>query len=404
MNIVELAKLKKMIGGGEGGGLEGLVPVDGTISIMNTPEGGKSIAVAISPDAGNQLVAVKNGLFVPTTVVPDYSIEQVESEEGFFASYRLKKTVGEEITYVGDTINIAKDLVLQAATLETVIEDGVPYPEAKIGDPYIKMVFNSTEASNLYIPVKGLVDIYTAGAGIEIINNKISVKIAETANGLVAVDGALSINLATRETAGAMSAKDKMIIDSLPSAYVARKYDITDVPVGTLVDYHDHEIRIMCPKNVKFTQQQVGEGGDANSYYMTFKTYVPNENIVGYIEYLGNQPDEEILTSFSTDEFGRKYQSTWLPIAKYDETTSTWLYYGADSTSEKYIGWDYRIDWYDANGVVIASDKVRINLSNEECHNTNKPYYLVDYATVQEVAEIKEITSVVEEVYTWGEI
>lgn len=404
MNIVELAKLKKMIGGGEGGGLEGLVPVDGTISIMNTPEGGKSIAVAISPNAGNQLIAVENGLFVPATIVPDYSIEQVEPEEGFFASYRLKKIIGEEFTYVGDTINIAKDLVLQAATLETATEDGVPYPEAKIGDPYIKMVFNSTEASNLYIPVKGLVDIYTAGAGIEIVNNKISVKLAETTNGLVAVNGALSINLATRKTAGAMSARDKAIIDSLPVAYVARKYNITDVPTGTLIDYYEREIRIMCPKDADFKKQAVGTGGDANSYYMTFKTYAPNENVVGYTEHLGNQSDKEILTSFSTDEYGRRYQPTWLGIAKYDETTDTWLYYGANSTSEKYIGWDYRIDWYDANGIVIASDAVRINLSNEDCHNINKPYYLVDYATNKEVAEIKEITSVVEKAYTWGEI
>ena len=387
------------------GSLSALTPVDGTINITDAENGGKAIGVAISTQEGNTLVAVEGGLFVPAVVVPEYSIEKQEiAEDGYAASYKLKKTVGEEVSYVGDTINIAKDLVLQSATLETVAEENVPYDGAKVGDPYIKMVFNNADASNLYIPVKGLVDTYTAGSGIEIIDNKISVKIAENAHGLVAVDGALAINLATRKSDGAMSKEDKKIVDSLPYAYVARKYDISGTPIGTLVDYRDHEIRIMCPADAEFTKQAVGAGGDTNTYYMTFKTFAPNDNAVGYIEHLGNQSDAEILTKFSVDEYGRKYQTSWLGIAKYDEATDTWTYYGANSTENKYIGWDYRIDWYDANNKVIASDCVRINLSNEDCHNINRPYYMVNYATSEEVAEIKESVSSAEESYTWGEM
>lgn len=182
------------------------------------------------------------------------------------------------------------------------------------------------------------------------------------------------------------------------------RYEITDVPVGTLIDYGDREIRVMCPKDCVFTKQAVGVGGDANSYYMTFKTYVHNDNVVGYIEHLSNQVDREILTTFSTDKYGRRYQSTWLALAKYDEATDSWTYYGANSTTSKFIGWDYQIDWYDANGVMIASDCLRINLSNEECHSSIKPYYGISTTEeietkVEEVVETK-VEEVVEEKVT----
>lgn len=168
------------------------------------------------------------------------------------------------------------------------------------------------------------------------------------------------------------------------ATYEHVKYEITDTPVGTLVDYRDKEIRIMVPSGAQFTKQAVGAGGDANSYYMTFKTYAPNDNVVGYREHLGDQVDSEILTNFSTDEYGRRYQPTWLALAKYDATTDTWTYYGKSSTINKYIGWDYQIDWYDVNGVVVASDKIRINLSNEDCHHTVEPFYMTN--VVREVA------------------
>lgn len=384
-------------------GLDKLSPVDGTITIANSADGGKSIGVAIAPIDGNALKAVDGGLFVPTVVMPEYAIEKVATENGFSASYKLKKTVGEEVSYVGDTINIAKDLVLQSATLETVTEDNVPYDGAKVGDPYIKMVFNNKDASNLYVPVKGLVDVYTAGSGIEIVDNKISVKLASDTHGLVAVDGALTLNLATRKTDGAMSKEDKKFIDSIPYAYVARKFDISGTPVGTLVDYRDHEIRVMCPTDAEFTKQAVGVGGDTNTYYMTIRTYAPT-NAVGYKEHLGDQVDAEILTDLKTDEYGRRYQPTWLGIAKYDDATSAWTYYGSKSTASKFIGWDYQIDWYDTNNKMIASDSVRINLSNESCHNITRSYYGPENDLVTEVESVKETVAVLEESYSWGEM
>lgn len=170
--------------------------------------------------------------------------------------------------------------------------------------------------------------------------------------------------------------KVKDALDKVEHVYEKVKYEITDTPVGTLVKMTDDEIRIMCPKDAVFTKQSVGAGGDANNYYFTFKSYAPNDNVVGYIEHIGSQVDSEILTDLKTDKYGRKYQPTWLSLAKYDESTDTWNYYGKNSTKDKYVGWDYQIDWYDANNVMIGSNSIRINLANEDCYFTNEPYYV----------------------------
>jgi hypothetical protein len=184
------------------------------------------------------------------------------------------------------------------------------------------------------------------------------------------------------------------------------KYEIVDVPAGTLVDYRDKEIRIMCPESAVFEKQNVGAGGDPNNYYFTFKTFAPSDDAVGYIEHLGNQVDKEILTSFNVDKNGRRYQPTWLSLAAYDEATGVWNYYGKNSTANKYIGWDYQIDWYNADGVMVASDSVRINLSNESCHSIIEPYYVskmmtevetkIETMVDEKVAEVESAYEVIE--------
>lgn len=398
MSVEDKAKLDSLVSCG----ITGLVPVDGTIKLIDDDNGVKKIGVVVAAEPNNALVAVDGGLFVPTVVVPEYAIERQETaEEGFAVSYKLKKTVGEDISYVGDIINIGKDMVLQGATLEIVNELNVPYDGAMVGDPYIHMVFNDNSVIN--IPVKDLVDTYTSGQGIEIVDNVISVKIADNAHGLVTVDGALTINLATAENDGAMSKEDKVFIDSIPHAYVSKKYEIAGAPKGTLVNYYEKEIRIMCPGDAEYNLQSVGAGGDANSYYVTLNTFAPN-GAVGYIEHLGGQVDAEILKDIKIDSYGRRYQPTWLAVAKRNAETGEWSYYGDKSTESKYIGLDYQIDWYDADGVIIESDNVRINLSNKNCHFTSEPYYMAGYAESSEVADLKATIEAMEEIYTWGEM
>lgn len=191
--------------------------------------------------------------------------------------------------------------------------------------------------------------------------------------------------------------KAEKVLDHVKHVYDEIKYEFTDVPAGTLVDYHEDEIRIMCPSNAVFTKQSVGAGGDPNSYYGTLKTYAPND-AVGYIEHLGDQVDAEILTDLKTDAYGRKYQPSLLALAKYDESSDSWTYYGASSSKERYIGWNYQIDWYNADSIMISSDSIRINLSNEGCHFTNEPYYIQN--ATKGVEEKIEVASSENKAYT----
>lgn len=165
------------------------------------------------------------------------------------------------------------------------------------------------------------------------------------------------------------------------------KYEISHKPEGVLVDYRDKEIRVMCPADTKFELQNVGAGGNGAYYYMGFKAYAP-DGAVSFKE--GDQGViEDEMFDFSgdfagTDEFGRNYSIVWLPLASYDSDTDTWTYFGKNSSTKKYVGWTYCVEWYDANGIVIESDKIRINLSNETCHDKIEPYYMANM--VKEVA------------------
>ena len=218
----------------------------------------------------------------------------------------------------------------------------------------------------------------------------------------------IEAELATKADAVEVDAKigeiENALSDVAKAAYAHEKvkYEVTDVPVGTLVKINENEIRVMCPSDSVWTKQSVGSGGDPNCYYCTFKTYAPSEKAVGYIEHLNGQVDNEILTDLKTDSYGRKYQPTWLALAKYNEASGTWTYYGANSSENRYIGYDYQIDWFDANGKMIASDSVRINLSNEECHYFIEPYYVgsmmkkVDVKIEEKIAEVEAAYEIIE--------
>ena len=70
----------------------------------------------------------------------------------------------------------------------------------------------------LFVPASGALK-YSAGNGIAITENEISTKLADNTHGLVAVDGALSLALATQTSDGAMSKEDKAFIDSIPNIF-----------------------------------------------------------------------------------------------------------------------------------------------------------------------------------------
>lgn len=231
MSAEDKAALDALVANGSG--INNLKPVDGSI-VITTDGNSATIGVGLSAVEGNMLLVKDDGLYVAEA---EYTIEkQSTAEDGYSATYKLKRTIDGVSTYIGDAINIAKDMVLQGATLETVTEADVPYAGAVVGDPYIDMAFNDATQSHIYIPVKGLVDTYTAGEGIEIVDGKISVKIATDSHGLTAVDGAMTMLLATKDQDGAMSKEDKAFIDSIPTTY-ATITEINDI-VHSYIEQH----------------------------------------------------------------------------------------------------------------------------------------------------------------------
>lgn len=151
------------------------------------------------------------------------------------------------------------------------------------------------------------------------------------------------------------------------------KYELAYKPTGTLVDYRDKEVRIMCPADTKWVLQNSGENADKSKYYVGFKAYAP-EGAASFKEDLAEIIADDTMYYFEdnefagVDEYGRKYSIVWLPAAAYDSEADTWTYYGEKSSAAKYIGWHYSVEWYDKNGNKIDADCIRINLSNEDCH------------------------------------
>ena len=398
LSAEDYKKLKELI---VSGGTTDLSPVDGSIVITD-----KKIGVKLSAVDGNLLKTNDDGLFATVDLKP---IEgRLTTVEG-----NLTK-VEDRLTAVEGRIDpVEKDI----ADIKQSIKGGIRYAgsvptysdlptNAKQGDLYevssdgSEWCFNGNEwfeyGTSHFIPVEG--------AGIVVNGSEISVKIASESHGLTIVDGAMAMLLATAKQDGAMSKEDKAKLDAISEVYVAKKFEITDAPAGTLVNYGEKEIRIMCPDGAEYNLQNVGTGGNPNTYYVTFRTYAPSADAVGYMEHLGGKSDVEILKDIKTDKYGRRYQPTWLGVATFDEATGTWNYYGKNSSADKFIGWDYQIDWYDANDVMIASDSIRINLSNEDCHHTIVPSYMAYYAESSEVEDLKATIAAMEESYSWGEI
>lgn len=393
-------------------GVAGLTPVDKSILLVPQENGEMGIGIGLSKAEGNILELKDDGLYAASGLseadIPVYTVEkQATAEEGYATSYKLKKTVNGESEYVGDTINVAKDMVLQSATMEVVTEAGKPYEGAEVGDPYIDMLFNDSAQSHVYVPLKGLIDEYTAGLGIEIVDRKVSLKLHPVeSRGLFVDENGLGLGLATAETAGAMSPEHVKALEAVPATYLKqvaakalylpRQYEITNKLDNILVNYRDHEIRVFAPADTQWVKQNVGATGDGNMYYIGFRAYAPSEDVVSFKEDMGDIINDQTMHTFDgdfsgVDQYGRKYSICWLAVAKYDETTGSWSYFGDNSTVDHYIGWTYNVEWYNAAGVKVGADKIRINLTNEALLHENTPYY------VQQInAKVTNVTTDVE--------
>ena len=109
--------------------------------------------------------------------VPEYTITKAATADtGYAATYQLFKGS----TATGDKINIPKDMVVSAAELKSCSTANQPVSGLSVGDPYIEMTIANNDGSKIYIPVKDLVDVYTAGAGLTLSSGAFSINTDDT--------------------------------------------------------------------------------------------------------------------------------------------------------------------------------------------------------------------------------
>lgn len=161
--------------------------------------------ITVNSDA----VTVTDGIAaieLPTAV--QYKVaQQASAETGYLATYTLQSSSDGGTNWADVSgaakINIPKDFLVKSVSLETVTVDDDPVTGYVVGDKYIDFVVNTVagdeQATHLYLLVSDLIDVYTAGNGIDITSGAVSV-VAKTAGG-IAVD-ATGVSVALKTAGG----------------------------------------------------------------------------------------------------------------------------------------------------------------------------------------------------------
>lgn len=141
-------------------------------------------------------------------VIPEadeYSlVKDATPQSDYSAVYHLQKNGSN----VGDAINIPKDMVVSSGSVQTVTTPDEPYAGAQVGDKYIDLVLANTANEHVYIPVKDLVDIYTAGDGISVSEyNTISAKLSATGSLTFNESGEITLDSSTLSLIGQIEGK-----------------------------------------------------------------------------------------------------------------------------------------------------------------------------------------------------
>ena len=169
-----------------------------------------TVGIKLDTTTGNAATLSDKGLMVtiPEVTIPEYAIKKLATATtGYLASYQLEKDGAK----AGEVINIPKDYLVKSAEIKTSTgtDDPSKLPE---GSKYIDFVINTHDTasgtgteSHIYLDVQSLVDVYTAGNGIEISEaNAISAKVV-AANGLSVGASGIAMALASGTANGAMS-------------------------------------------------------------------------------------------------------------------------------------------------------------------------------------------------------
>lgn len=145
-------------------------------------------------------------------------------------------------------------------------------------------------------------------------------------------------------------------------------FEVLNLPEKSILNTYPQEIRILCPKDTVWNEE--------NSR-IKLMIRMPEE-VVGLREGDDGTINKTVFIfndeNSETNKKGR-FHIYWLTIASQTES-GNWEYKGKNSTIQNYNGWTYKVEWYNENNDVIGFDSVRINLSNEDCHYINEPYYV----------------------------
>ena len=225
---------------------------DNSLTVATDDAGKVTVAAKISATADNSLSVKDDGLYVavPEIVVPEYSVIKDETAEaGAIATYHLTKNG----VNVGAAINVPKDFLVKSASVEEVAEVDVPYAGAQVGDKYLDFVVNvkageAEEDAHIYLPVNELVDVYTAGNGIEIsAANVVSAKVVAE-NGLSVDENGIKLGLANADAAGAMSKEHFAKVEAIEAGAQVNKIEIVKVnDVALEINAEDKSVNVTMP-------------------------------------------------------------------------------------------------------------------------------------------------------------
>lgn len=148
----------------------------------------------------------------------DGSIAITDVENGKSVKVKVSETEGNNLQLKADGLYVHVEPValLSSAQVGTVTEANKPYDGAEVGDKYVDFALNDEAGTHLYVPTTDMFDPYVGGDGVLIDGSKISVVVDQAnANGLTVGPAGLSLGLASVDKAGAMSAVDKVALDTL---------------------------------------------------------------------------------------------------------------------------------------------------------------------------------------------
>lgn len=148
-----------------------------------------------------------------------YLIDRKEITTENYSAYKVALAAGENVdTYFSMWMRLGTlgDVVAVEQRLKELIDNINPSINLTPVDGTI--IITDTENGNKSI---GVAIAPIAGNALTVVDGglfvpEVSVKIAEDAHGLVAVDGVLTLKLATKDSDGAMSKEDKLMLDSIP--------------------------------------------------------------------------------------------------------------------------------------------------------------------------------------------